>query len=132
MTKFAFEKVALDISARVSDLDILDLSDDAEVLDLKLEDSASGRRFHLQFEGYLAYRKYLENHALRLVEQKMAWEDKSWFLYKSDQSDFIEWFKAQSFGINDNLKHMHYCLFSVDYVVDILCIGAPKLLLIRP
>lgn len=49
-----------------------------------------------------------------------------WFLYKIENSDFLKWAAAESFGLYKNLELKHFCIVTENEVVDILSASEPK------
>lgn len=124
----SFEKFDLPVKARASYLDILDLRDDATVLEILCLDMTSKEQFTLLFDNYIAYRKYQHRLTLRSIEETGSWPDPNWFFYKSYESEFIRWIHDESCNAYPNEKYLHFCLLTVDYVVDIVSFSDPKVL----
>jgi hypothetical protein len=52
---------------------------------------------------------------------------KKWFLYKIENSDFLNWAAMESYNLYQNYDLQHFCIVTEDDVVDILSSVEPKI-----
>jgi len=84
-----------------------------------------GRGIELKFDSYLVYRKMDEGDALLVISEMKSSGGTSKFLYRVDESKFLEWFNAERCGEVLGQPLTHYSMASVDDVIDVLTFNPP-------
>ncbi|CAI2719481.1 hypothetical protein [Nitrospina watsonii] len=93
---------------------------DGDGLRLVLFDgSVEGRRLRIHFKEVLAFRSANEKCLLKTWEENESWEGHSSLLTVED-SEFVEWLHAQSFGMFSDRRITHYAVYTPEDCLDIL------------
>jgi hypothetical protein len=84
-----------------------------------------GEKLKLCFDSYLVYRKMDEGDALIALENVADSNCPGRSIYLVQQSDFRNWFRDQSKGVQSSDRIAHYALHALNDVVDVLSIDPP-------
>ena len=101
--------------------DLDKLVDEWGVLTIHLLDT-NERRFSLTFDDYFAYRKRDGGAALKTLNDAAGVLGKSF--YRVEESDFLAWFEADSYGTRGK-PLMHFVIMTIDDVIDVICRKLP-------
>lgn len=82
--------------------------------------------YKFKFENYLAYRNADEGARLKSL-QLFPTNSREWCLFKSYQSDFIEWIVTESNGIYTIDQITHYIFMTPNDVIEILSLDEPEI-----
>ncbi|MGQ5525320.1 hypothetical protein ACUHMQ_18945 [Chitinimonas sp. PSY-7] len=99
-------------------------SSDGLMITLRNED---GLTLTVRFQEHLSYRLLDEGDALVAIDQLEQSGCKGQRLYKVDNSEFIEWFHKQSYGIRSDDQISHYSIFASNDVIDVIAFDLPVL-----
>ncbi|NMG68151.1 hypothetical protein GPA19_24790 [Azoarcus indigens] len=105
-------------------IDLEELIDRAGCLVLTLA-RTDGRRIHLKFDSYMAYRKLDEGDALLTLSAMRKTGGLSKCFYRVDDSDFLIWFNAERCGPASGQPLGHYSVAAINDVVDVLSLDPP-------
>lgn len=112
---------------------IIDQIDNFQVIlfDAKNEN----KKVILQFHGNVgAYRSTIETFTYSTITKLDAEYGTSfygdWTFFKVQSSDYLKWLSAQSCGISDDRKLTHFCILTVDCIIDIIASQEPDIKLI--
>lgn len=108
---------------RVFDLDTL--TDSGGTLKLHLSNE-SGKKFTLSFDDSLAFRKLDEGDALAIVNQAKVTSKLGLSFYRVENSQFLEWFLAQGYGVRASERLLHISVMTSDDIIDVICLNEPK------
>lgn len=100
------------------------LYDDADGFRVICGDVESDRRFEFRFDNYIAYRNTDEGARLKSLNQ-FPYNSREWCLYKTHESDFIQWIKEESNGIYSSNTITHYFFATQDDIVEVLSVEEP-------
>ena len=117
---------ALEDIATSNTLECEELRDSSSGLVISLR-RADGSKLSIHFEDHLAYRLLDEGDALEAIHQLGKSENRENRIYIVENSEFIEWFHNQSYGVRRNDKLSHYIIFSSNDIIDVISLGAPTL-----
>lgn len=103
-----------------------EFSDRQGVIEIRLKDLRNNIIIFL-FDNHLAYRKLDEGDALVALTQLRATAQLGLLLYEVRNSDFIEWFVAQGYGIRaaDDLRH--FSIVTLNDVIDVIAFDPPRI-----
>jgi hypothetical protein len=123
MARPTFTPVAAEIfgDGRFAEERILDANG---VLEIALEDEG-GRKLTVSFNSYLAFRKMDEGDALLTLEDVEASTEPGTRLYSVATSEYLRWFHFESEAIHKGQLLVHYCLTTVDSVIDVISFDPP-------
>ena len=99
--------------------------DEGGVLDVFLEDEA-GKRLRVSFNAYLAFRKMDEGDAIHTLADIDETAELGTRLYSVVDSEYLRWFHFESEAIHRSHKLTHYCLTTVDSVIDVISFDPPN------
>ena len=99
--------------------------DENGVLTVVLEDE-SGKRLKISFDAYLAFRKIDEGDALHTLVDISKTSVLRTGLYLVEESEYLRWFHFESKSIHESQKLAHYCLSTVDSVIDVISFDPPN------
>lgn len=54
-----------------------------------------------------------------------------WSFFKINDSIYLKWLSEQSYGITDRLNPIHFCIFTMNFILDIVATYEPKVELIE-
>ncbi|HEY4076804.1 MAG TPA: hypothetical protein VGM26_07705 [Rhizomicrobium sp.] len=94
------------------------------VLEIALEEEG-GRRLTVSFNAYLAFRKMDEGDALVTLQDIEESSDLTTGLYAVADSEYLRWFHFESEAIHKGQALAHYCLTTVDSVIDVISFDPP-------
>jgi hypothetical protein len=94
------------------------------LLELRLE-SEGGGKLRVRFDSYLAYRKLDEGDAMSILRDIQAGGVPGKSFYRVEESEFVAWFMAQCFSSRAHQPLTHFCILTVDDVIDILARDPP-------
>ncbi|HWU55978.1 MAG TPA: hypothetical protein VN175_10800 [Rhizomicrobium sp.] len=98
--------------------------DEAGVLDVFLEDAA-GKRLKVSFNAYLAFRKMDEGDAFHTTADINETSELGTRLYSVSDSEYLRWFHFESESVRKSQKLIHYCLTTIDSVIDVISFDPP-------
>lgn len=101
------------------------LSDNDEVLEICLL-GKSGLKIRFLFDSHLCYRKLDEGDALRTLSQISPEGLAGRYFYLVENSDFVEWFIDQSYGVREIGVVEHYLICSENDIIDVLSLNPPE------
>ncbi len=78
-----------------------------------------GSKLKLLFPTYLAYRKLDEGNALQTLSDAGSMLGRSF--YRVKESDFLDWFIAQSRGIHVKDPLIHFVVMTINDIIDVIC-----------
>jgi hypothetical protein len=94
------------------------------VLEITLEEEG-GRKLTVSFNAYLAFRKMDEGDALLTLQDIEESSDLATRLYAVADSEYLRWFHFESEAIHKGQALVHYCLTTVDSVIDVISFDPP-------
>jgi len=100
------------------------IADEGGVLDVFLEDEA-GKRLKVSFSAYLAFRKMDEGDAVHTLADIDETAEPGTRLYSVADSEYLRWFHFESEAIHKSHQLTHYCLTTVDSVIDVISFDPP-------
>lgn len=100
------------------------LYDDAEGFWVICKDVQSNRRFQFRFDNYMAYRNSDEGSWLKSLHL-FPNNSREWCLFKTNESDFIQWIKEESNSIHSSDTIIHYFFTTQDDIVEVLSVEEP-------
>jgi len=100
------------------------IADEGGVLDVFLEDEA-GKRLKVSFPAYLAFRKMDEGDAVHTLADIDETAEPGTRLYSVADSEYLRWFHFESEAIHKSHQLTHYCLTTVDSVIDVISFDPP-------
>jgi hypothetical protein len=100
------------------------ITDEGGVLDVFLEDE-TGKKLRVSFNAYLAFRKMDEGDAFHTLADINETSELGTRLYSVVDSEYLRWFHFESEAIHASQKLTHYCLTTVDSVIDIISFDPP-------
>ena len=95
------------------------LCDESGVLRVVLEDEG-GKKLTVTFNAYLAYRKMDEGDALQTLADIEESSEIGTKLYSVIDSEYLRWFHFESESIHKTQNLLHYCLTTIDSVIDVI------------
>lgn len=95
------------------------------VLEIALENEA-GQGLKLVFPAYLAFRKMDEGDAVHTLEDIAETSEPGTRLYAVAESEYLRWFHFESDAIHKGQKLNHYCLATLDSIIDIISFDPPE------
>lgn len=101
------------------------IADEGGVLEVFLEDEA-GKKLKVSFNAYLAFRKMDEGDAVLTLADIDETAEPGTRLYGVTNSEYLRWFHFESESIHKNQKLAHYCLTTIDSVIDIISFDPPS------
>jgi hypothetical protein len=84
------------------------------------------RVYKIKFETYLGYRNIDESNRYRSLEL-FPCNSNEWCLFKTYNSDFINWIKNESGGKYDDDQIIHFAILTQNDILDILTLKEPTL-----
>jgi hypothetical protein len=108
-------------------LALAELGDHEGILTLKLTDK-NGKLFEVQFEDYVAYRKYAEGDAHRTLAELERSGDATKIFYEAKNSEFLLWLNAESsefYGL-DRTRTIHTLIAALDDMLDVISLSPAK------
>lgn len=99
------------IMPTVPSVDSLNSSND--ILTIRLENPKG----EIIFNNYFLFKFSQESYVLRTIQNHNP--DGNFFMFKSHNSGFLEWFKDESFGIYEN-EAIHYRFIFFGHIVEVL------------
>ena len=106
--------------------DIDYLVDNKAVLTIGMVDNHE-RKARVIFNHYLAYRKIDESAALTTLDEISKDLAPGKTFYHVEDSEFLEWFHRQNYGIWKDRKPQHYLLAMDECLIDVIFLGEPKI-----
>ena len=100
------------------------MADERGVLDVFLEDE-TGKELRVSFNAYLTFRKMDEGDAIHTLADIDETSETGTHLYSVEDSEYLRWFHFESEGIHKSHKLGHYCLTTVDSVIDVISFDPP-------
>ena len=100
------------------------ISDEAGTLEIILEDESEAK-LSVSFDAYLAFRKMDEGDALHTLEDISETSELGTRLYLVEDSEYLRWFHFESGTIHKGQKLAHYCLTTIDSVIDVISFEPP-------
>jgi hypothetical protein len=110
-------------TGRVLDED--SLRDAAGVLEIVLLDEKK-EKVIVRFDDFVAYRKLDEGDAFNILHEISTTSTLGHTLYLVDGSQFLEWFSGESQHVRDRQGLKHFCLITLNSVVDVIAFNEPK------
>lgn len=98
--------------------------DEGGILNIFLEDE-SGGTLKVSFNAYLAFRKMDEGDAVHTLADIEETSEPGTRLYAVADSEYLRWFHFESEAIHKAHKLHHYCLTTVDSVIDVISFDPP-------
>ena len=95
------------------------------VLEIALE-TQSGQKLKLAFASYLAFRKMDEGDAVHTLEDIEETSEPGTRLYAVAESEYLRWFHFESDAIHKGQKLNHYCLATLDSIIDVISFDPPE------
>ncbi|MBA8737074.1 hypothetical protein [Chromobacterium violaceum] len=80
-------------------------------------------RVLISFNSYLSYRKSDEGDVLKTLEEIDSVSKLGGMLYEIENSDYLQWFLDQSYGIRSGAKQ--YLVLTSNDVVEVICLENP-------
>lgn len=80
-------------------------------------------RVLISFNSYLSYRKSDEGDVLKTLEEIDSVSKLGGMLYEVENSDYLQWFLDQSYGIRSDAKQ--YLVLTSNDVVEVICLENP-------
>jgi hypothetical protein len=81
----------------------------------------------IEFPHYRTYRKSDEGDQLLTLTKLADVENSSMFLYEVFDSDFLDWYRQQTYGQMESFKPRHFFLSFLNDLIDVIAINPPKL-----
>jgi len=78
-----------------------------------------------RFEHHLAYRKIDEGDGTLMLQEIKASSKLGCGLYLVQGSEFYTWFHVGSFGKYDSLTPQHFCLTTINDIIDVIALEPP-------
>lgn len=107
-----------------SKFDLDQLTDRIDKLELELSDGL-GRQIKLVFDSHMAYRTRDEGDALATLDAIAESGGTGKYFYVVEDSDFIKWFQSERYEKSSGAKLKHYCIASVNFIVDVIATDPP-------
>ena len=101
------------------------------VLAIALETEA-GQNLKLVFAAYLAFRKMDESDAVHTLEDIAVTSEPGTRLYAVAESDYLRWCHFESDAIHKGQKLNHYCVATLDSIIDVISFDPPEVTSLRP
>ena len=98
--------------------------DEDGVLVVLLSDDI-GKSVRISFNAYLAFRKMDEGDAIHTLADINETSQLGTRLYSVADSEYLRWFHFESEAIHKPQKLTHYCLTTVDSVIDVISFEPP-------
>ena len=105
------------------------ICDSEGVLSIHLVDG-SEREVTVRFGDYLVYRKLDEGDALRTLTVSAGTPRST--IKTVTGSDFLAWFHAESYGIREDEGLMHFSVWTIDNIIDVIALSPPEILRAGP
>jgi hypothetical protein len=102
------------------------ITDTGVVLTIELN-AADGTKFVVSFDDYISYRKIDEGDAFHILQDISETSQLGLLIYRVDQSEFIEWLKEENLGVRDSGPLKHFCVLTLDSVIDVIAYDEPKI-----
>jgi hypothetical protein len=96
-------------------LNKLHYEDGALIVSFKEFGSTEQRELKVSFKHHLAYRVVSESGRLKSLDNVSLKQ-----FCKTENSEFIAWFKDEALGIYDDRRLIHYAIVNLDNIVDII------------
>jgi hypothetical protein len=100
------------------------ISDEAGTLEIVLEDE-TGAKLSVSFDAYLAFRKMDEGDAFHTLRDIKESSESGTKLYLVEDSEYLRWFHFESENIRKGQELAHYCLTTIDSVIDVISFDPP-------
>jgi hypothetical protein len=94
-------------------------------LKLRIDDD-HGVELTVKFGAFLAYRQRDESYALRTNDYMRA-ESADHCIYKTEDSEFLDWFKHETHGAYGDPKPIHFVIATSNEYVDVIAVLAPTI-----
>jgi len=104
---------------------IVGLYDDSKSFRIICRDIYSQRKFKFIFDEYIAYRNSDEGARLK-SHNLFPSNSREWCLFKTDNSEFINWIIDESTGIYSSNEIIHYFFRTSDDIIEVLSLNEPK------
>jgi len=104
---------------------IVGLYDDSKSFRIICRDIYSQRKFKFIFDEYIAYRNSDEGARLK-SHNLFPSNSREWCLFKTDNSEFINWIIDESTGIYSSNEIIHYFFTTSDDIIEVLSLNEPK------
>jgi len=101
------------------------LHDAGGVLEITLVDKLS-KKVRVSFDDFIAYRKLDGGDALRTVDNVFKEGIRGGGGFIVENSHFLSWLVAESYQIRDAQTMKHFCIITVNSVIDILAFKDPN------
>jgi hypothetical protein len=101
------------------------LIENGGILDIVLA-NRTGQDMVCSFDSPLAYRKLDEGDAFEALQDIKASSELGALLYLVENSDFLIWFQRTSGGKYAGRNIQHYCLTTINSVIDVLSFAPPS------
>ena len=98
--------------------------DEGGVLVVLLTDEAN-KSLRVAFNAYLAFRKMDEGDAFHTFADIEETSQPGTHLYAVADSEYLRWFHFESEATHKSQKLTHYCLTTVDSVIDVISFEPP-------
>ena len=99
--------------------------DEYGVLEVFLEDERD-RKLKVSFTTYLAFRKMDEGDAFQALMDIKETSKLGTRFYSVADSEYLGWFHLQSAAIHESQNLAHYCLTTIDSVIDVISFDPPS------
>jgi hypothetical protein len=100
------------------------ICDENGALRIWLEDEG-GKKLTVTFNAYLAYRKMDEGDALATLADMEESDAAGTMLYSVIDSEYLRWFHFESESMHKAQTLLHYCLTTIDSVIDVISFDPP-------
>jgi hypothetical protein len=106
---------------------LTELRDHAGTLTLKLTDRKE-KLFEVQFDEYVAYRKYSEGDAHRTLVKLLENGNATKLVYDVQHSEFLSWLNAESsdFYGSGRTRTIHTLIAALDDMIDVISLSPAK------
>lgn len=100
------------------ELFFLKLEYEYNYLIVSLKELAGNQRvLQIKFSGVMGYRVFQEGSRQKTINENLTYRG---FKMTTD-SEFINWFKEESYGIFDDWDLKHYIITNINNVIDVIC-----------
>jgi len=101
-----------------------EICDKCDILEIRLKNENGGLLFVV--DDYFSYRKTDEGSSIATLERIAKTSSLGGVIYKVKNSRYKEWLLEESDGILDVENINHYCITTIDFVIDIICSKKPE------
>lgn len=114
---------AQDIFAN-SEFDLDQLIDRIDSLEIQLS-NGNGRQIAVLFDSHMAHRTLNEGDALVTLDAIADSGRTGKYFYEVENSEFIKWFQSERYETSKGEELKHYCIATVNFMVDVISIDPP-------